>query len=148
MKAQVINYHSNNNADFDLTIDGAGDREITLFLQPAIRDNVITSLTTIDSDDDAWILHPELHDEAIAAMQDALNEYLGRGAAKKYHGYHKDFASLDDAKHAIDVDDINTDGMIWNGECYYDRDEETEWWPVYEITNEEATEIIGFIKGY
>ncbi len=78
MKASVINYHNENNVDFMVEIGLTGDRTADIFCQPEIEDGEIVKISTPDSQDDVEIVNPELHEDMINAMQDALNEYLKR----------------------------------------------------------------------
>ena len=71
----------------------------------------------------------------------------------EYDGYNKTFATKADAMDACDVESLDTDGMIWNGEFYHDRDTKENWWPVYENEMDDDGEliqgnVIGYIKGY
>lgn len=59
------------------------------------------------------------------------------------YGKHTDFVSKEEARAACDTPaTLDTDGMIWNGEFYYDRDSKTEYWPVEEFEIDEDGEIV------
>lgn len=72
---------------------------------------------------------------------------------KEYYGHHKTFLDKADALESCDVESLDTDGMDWNGEMYYDRTTKESWWPVYENEMDDDGEliqgdVIGYIKGY
>ncbi len=75
MKASVVNYHDESNVDFLVEIGLTGDRTADIFVQPEIEDGEIVKISTPDSQDDVEIVNPELHDDMIDAMQEALDEY-------------------------------------------------------------------------
>ncbi len=75
MKAIVVNYHNEDNVDFLVEIGLTGDRTADIFCQPEIEGGQIVKISAPDSQDDVEIVNPELHDDMIDAMQDALNEY-------------------------------------------------------------------------
>lgn len=73
---------------------------------------------------------------------------------KAWYGYHTDYKSREDALAACDVNDLDTDGMVWNGESYWDNDKKETWWPIDENEIDENGEFIqcldrlGYKKGY
>ena len=77
MKATVYNYISENNVDFYVEVNLTGNRTVEFFIQPEVRNNTVTDITTIDSRDDVLVINPDLFDDMIEKMQEALDEYIG-----------------------------------------------------------------------
>ena len=66
---------------------------------------------------------------------------------------HETFDTREAALEAVEIADLDTAGMTWNGEMYFDRETMTEYWPVYECEHDENGEmiqahILGYKEGY
>jgi len=63
------------------------------------------------------------------------------------------YETREEALAAVEIKDLDTTGMGWNGEMYYDTGTMTEYWPVYECEHDEngdvvQADIIGYREGY
>ncbi|MBQ8697651.1 MAG: hypothetical protein IJ521_01435 [Schwartzia sp.] len=60
---------------------------------------------------------------------------------KKYYCGLDEYANRADALEACDVTELDTEGMIWNGEIYHDRDTGESWKPMQECEIDETGDI-------
>ena len=70
---------------------------------------------------------------------------------KKYYCCLDEYQTREEAIALCDVRDLDTTGMMWTGERYYDRDAKESWFPVQECEVDENgdveyAETIGYKK--
>ena len=60
----------------------------------------------------------------------------------KFYGYGQEYKTREEAEHAADVKELDTTGLIWNGEMYHDNETGADYWPIDELEVDEDGEII------
>ena len=63
-----------------------------------------------------------------------------------YYGYGKEYKTREEAEAAVDIKDLDTTGLVWNGEMYHDKETGADYWPITAEEIDENGEMIQEIE--